>query len=247
MKRLILVIITMCIMVLIPMQAFAFQGTLAVGSSGSDVAVVQQRLTELGYFNFRATAKFSDMTADAVRRFQQANGLPDDGQVGADTYDKLFSLDAKRAPRNTEIKSVIGQAYNGKVTDKGALSSWDTINRLMPVNSVVDVTDYNTGISYQLKRIGGENCAQVITPTEEDYEAYRESFGNGVSWEHRAVLVTLSGVKYAASLFGMPGGATVGNSGMKGSTTLYFNNSKTDVNALPDEEHLTALGRAAGS
>ncbi len=248
MKKIISIIL-LCLLMLVPaVSAFAEEtSTIKEKEVGDRVTLVQMRLRDLGYFNYRPTGKFSAMTMSAVQAFQQQNGIAPDGQVGEDTFSKLFSSDVKRAPINAKVKKVAGPGYSGKVSARGELSSWEEINPLIPVGTQFSVQDFNSGVSYQLVRTGGENCAHVATPTVADQVAYLQSFGGADTWEHRSVLVTINGRVFAASLFGMPtGGEDTTGSGMKGYTTLYFNNSKTDVSALPDEEHIAAIAKAAG-
>ncbi len=239
---LLILIVTIC---LSPLTAIAAEGTEVVmqGDTGSDVYAIQRRLCDLGYLNYRPTGKFSDMTVSAVRQFQQLNDIPADGQIGVATRQALFSEDAIRNTANPQFKKVVGKQYNGEVSRKGAQSAWETIDKIFPVGSTVTALDYNTGTSFRLTRTGGVNCAQVVTETPEDFENYTSVFG-GESWEHRSVLVTIGGTEYAASLFGMPTNNSqrnFDNDNMDGYTILYFNNSKTDVYDIPDEEHVIAL------
>lgn len=211
------------------------------GETNSTIYEIQQRLIDLGYLNYRPTGKFSDITQAAVRKFQQSNELPADGQIGAQTLRALFSDDAVRATRNPAFKSAVGRAYTGTVSDKGILSSWETISTLFPVGTTAMVTDYNTGERFRMRRTGGTLDAEVTTETQEDHEKYEYVFG-GYSWEHRPVLVELNGQTYAASLFGMPTGTgDAGTTGMRGHTFLYFNNSKSDLLGIADEEHTVAI------
>lgn len=68
--------------------------TLRLGMVGEDVAAVQLRLKELGYFTKTANGEYGESTAAAVRAFQTRNGLTVDGVCGEDTATKLYSPDA---------------------------------------------------------------------------------------------------------------------------------------------------------
>jgi WD40 repeat protein len=62
---------------------------------GDDILLVQQRLLTLGYSEVgKADGIFGPLTDQAVRRFQQINGLEVDGVVGPNTWDQLFRDDA---------------------------------------------------------------------------------------------------------------------------------------------------------
>lgn len=214
---------------------------IEAGETGTDIYTIQQRLIELGFLNYRATGNFGDITKDAVRDFQAANSLPADGQIGAETMRVLFSDTAARAPMNSAFKSAVGRAYTGAVKTKAELSSWDEISSDFPVGTPARVTDYNTGEVFELRRTGGTNNAEVVTQSQDDLDKFEYVFG-GFSWEHRPVLVTIGDRTYAASLFGMPTRISQDTgSTMSGVTFLYFNNSRSDVQGLNDEEHAVSI------
>lgn len=246
MKRLLLLFL---LVLLLPLQLGAVSDSPDVithGETGTDIYAIQVRLIELGYLNYRATGKYSDMTTNAVRSFQQRNGLPADGQTGAETMHVLFSDDAVRQGANPRFSSAVGRAYTGAVREPGVVSSWETIGSFFPVNSQAVITDCNTGETYTVIRTGGINNAEVTAASAQDSEKFSYLFG-GYSWEHRPVLVEIDGMRYAGSIFGMPTGlSSGGGSGMPGSTFLYFNNSRSDVYGLADEEHVLAITTASG-
>lgn len=65
--------------------------TLRYGDSNNNVIVLQNRLIELGYLTGVADGKFGKATRDAVKNFQQANQLKNDGVAGADTLAALYA------------------------------------------------------------------------------------------------------------------------------------------------------------
>lgn len=54
-----------------------------------NVAIIQRKLTELGYYHGAADGVYSRITKAAVLEFQQDNGLQADGEVGAETVQRL--------------------------------------------------------------------------------------------------------------------------------------------------------------
>ena len=58
---------------------------------GEDVLAVQQALNQCGHLAGEADGLYGPSTESAVKRFQQAQGLRPDGQVGPLTWRKLFS------------------------------------------------------------------------------------------------------------------------------------------------------------
>ncbi|MEV7630495.1 peptidoglycan-binding protein [Actinoplanes sp. NPDC089786] len=64
---------------------------LRKGAKGAEVTALQQRLTELGYWNGKADGKFGGTTQQAVYALQKAAGLGRDGVVGGKTRKALES------------------------------------------------------------------------------------------------------------------------------------------------------------
>jgi murein DD-endopeptidase MepM/ murein hydrolase activator NlpD len=77
------------------------QRDLKRGMRGSDVRVLQQLLTELGY-KVKATGRFDSKTKKQVTRFQKAHGLPPIGRVGPATVRALRA--AHEALRPAAVK-----------------------------------------------------------------------------------------------------------------------------------------------
>lgn len=74
-----------------------FKQKLAYGAKGDQVRLVQERLAALGFFDRKVTGGFYQHTQKAVKDFQRFNGMHQDGVVGEDTWDALFSMDVVRA------------------------------------------------------------------------------------------------------------------------------------------------------
>ncbi len=79
----------------------AASSVLKLGSEGSEVKKMQQRLKELGYLTGSADGDFGEATEAAVRAFQKANGLTVDGKAGTATLNKLYSDSAKKGSSAT--------------------------------------------------------------------------------------------------------------------------------------------------
>ena len=67
----------------------ASAAVLEVGSEGSDVVKVQQRLIKYGYLDGSADGRYGEATREAVLWFQRKNGLAQDGRVGPATATAL--------------------------------------------------------------------------------------------------------------------------------------------------------------
>lgn len=73
-----------------------FTTKLSYGSKGNQVKLVQERLLDLGFFDRKVTSGYYTHTQQAVKDFQRFNGLNQDGVVGEDTWNVMFSLDVVR-------------------------------------------------------------------------------------------------------------------------------------------------------
>jgi N-acetylmuramoyl-L-alanine amidase len=78
---------------------------LRLGSKGPRVAELQRLLRDKGFFNNPSiTENFGPVTDSAVRAFQKANKLKDDGVVGPRTWDLLSSAKVDIKPIITNTK-----------------------------------------------------------------------------------------------------------------------------------------------
>lgn len=72
------------------------KSTLLYGSSGSEVKELQESLNKAGY-NLVVDGKFGTKTQNAVKSYQQKNGLTVDGIVGVNTWKSLSTINDKGA------------------------------------------------------------------------------------------------------------------------------------------------------
>lgn len=222
-------------------------------SKGLEVVRLQMRLRELGYFNYRATGNFFSVTKNSVIDFQKNNNLGSDGRIGQESYVKLYSTgDVARRKQSSNVTIAHGPTLASGETNKvkGQLGDWATINTAFPVSSTaaVKVTDCITGASFNVFRTGGVNIAEIEPATSADNDTYKTCYSGKAIWEKRAVVVSVNGTDYAASMFGNPSGSdTLPDNGMTGHTTLYFNGSRSDVSGFADKEDLRQVLIASGN
>lgn len=100
----------------------AYSKKLTRGTKGEQVKLVQQRLTDLGYFSGPISGNYMNQTMEAVRQFQQLNGLKVDGITGEDTWNMLFdealALNASATPRPTPEPTPIPYAMTVDVQNQ---------------------------------------------------------------------------------------------------------------------------------
>ncbi len=77
------------------------------GSSGETVRVIQQKLTEWGYFNDKIDGIYGPKTAEAVKSFQRKSNLTPDGVTGPATLKALgMSTTGSSSPGSAQQNSV---------------------------------------------------------------------------------------------------------------------------------------------
>jgi hypothetical protein len=69
---------------------FAPQETLERGSEGTDVATLQRELAGKGYYDGRIDGRFGSGTEEALKRYQEENGLTADGKYGSNTHSLMY-------------------------------------------------------------------------------------------------------------------------------------------------------------
>lgn len=87
---------------------------LRLGSSGSQVKILQNRLIVLGYLTGTADGEFDETTEAAVKAFQKRNNIYDDGVAGPTTLSKLYSSSAKKA---SSVAGHLGSLKEGAIGD----------------------------------------------------------------------------------------------------------------------------------
>ena len=117
------------------------KSTLLYGSSGNEVRELQESLNKAGY-NLVVDGKFGTKTQNAVKSYQQKNGLTVDGIVGVNTWKSLSTLNNKGSNTankgagaiNTEQKTVqapvtqkrpIYEKNENVVSAENALTEWE--------------------------------------------------------------------------------------------------------------------------
>ncbi|MBQ7306809.1 MAG: peptidoglycan-binding protein [Clostridia bacterium] len=107
-----------------PIPVVEFKKQLARGSTGKTVKQLQERLTELGYYEGPVSGNFLGHTANAVKAFQKQNGLKADSIVGEDTWNMIFNTSdiilpdqtPRPTPTPTPVPFAITVDVNNQVT-----------------------------------------------------------------------------------------------------------------------------------
>ena len=231
----------------------ATYSTLQLGSTGEAVTKLQNRLVELGYLNSsNVTGTYTTATRDAVKKYQVANGLTEDGIAGSLTQHSLYGT--VEAGYYSHGSSTTVQLYAPELID------WYTggIQNIFYKGCVATVTDVKTGISFKVKRWSGGDHADVEPLTAADTAAMCKIYGVKIAqdiadkdmWQRRSLLVTIGTHSYCASMYGephnYPAGDTIADNDFYGQFCIHFVNSKlhggtNGKNKKVDSDHQKAI------
>jgi hypothetical protein len=218
-----------------------------------NVVLLQMRLQDLGYFKYKLTGYFGDVTKSALVEFQKQNNLSPDGVAGENTLRLMYSNDAKRA----KIVDVNPPKPKPKprATRYGKLVDWSIVNKMWKTGMTCKVTDLDTGYVYYMKRVGGSNHADAAPINKASNATFIKTYGgegNYPNWDRRAVVVTIGGQAIAASTNGYPHGSTgVPGNGMNlpnghlQQVCIHFLNSHGHEHNVIDAAHQYQVRRAA--
>jgi len=106
-------------------------------TTNGEVSKLQNFLQSKGYLNSEPTGYFGLLTTQAVKNFQNANGLVGDGNVGPTTRAKIYSLTC-----GTLIDKILGQQTNQQL-------DWAEIKEI----TIDNFSNFNTLVNYQIKII----------------------------------------------------------------------------------------------
>ena len=127
-----------------------------------------------------------------------------------------------------------------------AMDWWTSgIQTIFAKGVTATITDVATGISWQEIRKGGTNHADCQPLTAQDTANLKKAVGGKWSWDRRAVVVTINGQHYAASINCMPhGGGSVTGNNFDGHHCVHFINSRTAGTNKVDADHQAAIQKA---
>ena len=212
---------------------------LEPGDTGAAVKKLQTRLKTLGWFTGTIGGNYLTRTTQAVKDFQEAAKLEESGIATEKTQERLFSSDAPKY-------DVSGESTTKPASGKVVAKDWWTsdIQSIFYRGRSVVVTDVRTGISWREVRLGGTNHADTEPATDKDTAAMKKAYGGSWSWNRRPVWVSIGGVRYAASMNGMPHGSGPRDNGFSGHHCIHFVNSRTHGGNRVDEAHQAAIQEA---
>ncbi|MGI6239774.1 MAG: spore cortex-lytic enzyme [Christensenellales bacterium] len=183
MKRRVAAFVLLAIFCALLPQIADAQTVLQVGSSGTNVTRVQQRLIAWGYMKGSATGYFGTATRDAVRWFQRNNNLAVDGRVGPATAARMGITLASAGSSSTGSTAIIsadhrllsrlvygearGESYKGQVAVAAVV-----LNRVRSSQFPNTIS----GVIYQKGAFSCVNDGSINrTPYDENIRAARDA------------------------------------------------------------------------
>lgn len=242
---------------------------LKIGMEGKAVKELQVNLKALGYFNANATGYFGSITVNAVKSLQKKYGLSVDGIVGKNTFELIDRLLSKTS-RGSGGSAIALTAGVQTVQNNNFMMKWfDGVENIFKVGDTAVLYDIDTGLSFKVKRTYGSNHADCEPLTAEDTRVMKKIYGGAWSWSRRAVIVSVNGYRFAASMAGMPHAGvdskpanvnvsnrsgdygygvnldTVKGNEMSGHFDVHFYLSKTHGTQKVNEDHQAMVKKAA--
>ena len=221
------------------LPGMAASTTLKLGSRGTAVLQLQQALIALGYDTNGADGKFGKGTEQAVKAYQQANGLTADGKAGVKTLAQLYASSSSSGSTNGSTNgSASSEIYTAK--NPNTLQSGDSGSKVTQLQNALKLLGfYNGGVDgkfgsgtknavIQFQRANGLT-ADGLAGTKTQTLLYAQ-VNNGIS----------GGTSSSGS---SPSGTSSGTSGF--TRTLRKGYTGTDVTAV--QQKLKALGFYSGS
>ena len=152
---------------------------VAWGDKGDQVALVQQKLKQYGYFSGAVDGVFGKQTYDAVVWFQRKNGLKVDGVVGESTAAALgvtLAGSVSAASYNESETYLLGRLVHGEA--RGEPYVGKVAVAAVVLNRVKSPSFPNTisGVIYQSGAFDAVSDGQInLTPDEDSLRAARDA------------------------------------------------------------------------
>lgn len=190
---------------------------LEYGDEGSDVAILQQRLTDLKFYEGKIDGIYGKKTAEAVKRLQKAHGLKVDGIAGESTYKKLPDYNIYSRMDITREQIILlarlihgearGEGFAGKVAVGAVILNRvedknfpDTIREvILQQGQFSSLIDGQANLFPDQKSINAARAALVgYDPTHESLFFYNPEVATNISWiSKRRVTLKIGGHVFA--------------------------------------------------
>jgi len=221
--------------------------TIRPKDRGDRVKIMQQALIRLKYLSGKADGIYGDKTLQAVKDFQKASKLNDDGLAGKKTLAALETADkngkvkeSSSSNASEESSDASSKSPSSSTTlaapDGGTLKLLHWYNNVKPQLSSGNhllVYDPTTGMTWTLKVTSlGRHCdAEPLTA--EDTDRMKQAFGGQETWTQKGVYVRLpSGIWTVAATHDNPHkSGTIENNNFNGHLCVHFLRDMSETKA----------------
>ncbi|MEG3918640.1 peptidoglycan-binding protein [Microcoleus sp. T3_A4] len=157
---------------------------IKLGSRGSEVIELQAALQLLGFYADTVDGIFSQSTARSVSQFQEAAGLPPDGIVGQDTWNRLFP--ATPSAIENPIANDPVTADNSEINPQGQPTNFPVLRRRMRGAAVRDLQERLRAKGFlrvSADGVFGPETQAAVKAAQRQYQLPADGIVGRATWE----------------------------------------------------------------
>ncbi|PSB53059.1 peptidoglycan-binding protein [filamentous cyanobacterium Phorm 6] len=158
---------------------------IKLGSRGSSVSELQAALILLGFYSETVDGIFSQSTAAAVSKFQEAAGIAPDGIVGQDTWNRLFPV-ASGAIENP-IANTPATSENPEINPQTQPTNFPVLRRRMRGPVVRDLQERLRAKGFLRDRkadgVFGPETEAAVKAAQRKYQLPADGIVGRATWE----------------------------------------------------------------
>ncbi|MEG4030786.1 MULTISPECIES: peptidoglycan-binding protein [unclassified Microcoleus] len=157
---------------------------IKLGSRGSEVIELQAALQLLGFYADTVDGIFSQSTARSVSQFQEAAGLPPDGIVGQDTWNRLFP--ATPSALENPIANDPVTADNSEINPQGQPTNFPVLRRRMRGEAVRDLQERLRAKGFlrvSADGVFGPETQAAVKAAQRQYQLPADGIVGRATWE----------------------------------------------------------------
>ena len=238
--------------------------------SGKSVNAVTKKVTAI------AAAKAGTEAATAETATAIAAAGTDTAAATAETVTAIAAAgtDTEAATAETDENTTEFAVTEEKNEEKSAQTSfmpkwYGSVEKTFSIGETATVYDIGTGLSFKIKRTYGHNHADCETLTAKDTAIMKKIYDGNWNWDRRAIIISVDGLKIAASMAGFPHAGTdkyaankvlssrsggygrgvnldaVKDNNMNGAFDVHFLGSRNHYNNKADPKHQNSVKSAA--
>ena len=219
---------------------------LKSGAKGDDVKLLQKRLKDLGYYKSSVDGKMGKGTVNALKEFQKAHGLKDDGVAGQATYAILFTDNAlKKGTTPTPVPTVMATPAPEVTAAPDTSASWPTLRKNDSGTNVAQLQEALIQLGYLSGKADGNYGAKTVDAVK----AFQKANGltaDGTAGEQTQRALYGGNAKAAnVKTTAAPQTGTTAAQAAAASSTLKVGSTGADVKTL--QQKLIELGYLKGT